>query len=239
MEAIGYISRSLSAKKDPYNIIYFVIQYFFIVTAPVFVSASVYVCLNKVIAWAIAAGYNEKENKWLRPRAILWGFVTCDVISTVVQVAGAASIGRAESNRKDPTTPNHILLAGLAFQSFAFLIFLVLLGFFIRSLVKDQAIGAGMGGKRPFIISLVIASLLIFLRILFRLAETAQGVFGYLMEHEVFFGVLEFAPIMVAIWILAIWHPGKWMAPNRSAVRGHGEHKNRMRKDEMTTETVV
>ena len=57
-----------------------------------------------------------------------------------------------------------------------------------------------------------MASLLIFIRILFRLAETAQGVFGYLMVHEVFFGILEFAPVISAVSILAIFHPGRWIA---------------------------
>lgn len=35
-EVIGYIARSLSAKKNPYILVYFVLNYFFIVTAPVF-----------------------------------------------------------------------------------------------------------------------------------------------------------------------------------------------------------
>lgn len=34
-EIVGYIARTFSSKKDPYSVIYFVIQYFFIVTAPV------------------------------------------------------------------------------------------------------------------------------------------------------------------------------------------------------------
>jgi hypothetical protein len=67
-------------------------------------------------------------------------------------------------------------------------------------------------------VSLIVASVLVFLRLLFRLAETAQGVFGYLMEHEAFFGALEFAPVVVAVWILAIWHPGRWLPSTRSAI---------------------
>ena len=35
MERVGYISRTLSSKSDPYSIVFFVIQYFFIVVAPV------------------------------------------------------------------------------------------------------------------------------------------------------------------------------------------------------------
>lgn len=55
-----------------------------------------------------------------------------------------------------------------------------------------------------------MTSALIFLRTIFRLAETAQGVFGYLSTHEVFFGTLEFTPVVVGVGILAFWHPGRW-----------------------------
>ncbi len=39
MEIVGYVFRSLSSKVDPYFVPYFVVQYFFIVVAPVFFSA--------------------------------------------------------------------------------------------------------------------------------------------------------------------------------------------------------
>ncbi|TLD38809.1 hypothetical protein E2P81_ATG01352 [Venturia nashicola] len=217
LEIFGYASRSLSAKKDPYNVIYFILQYFFIVTAPVFLTASIYVCLNKLIAWARGAGYTSSKGRWLRPKLILWGFVACDVLSTGMQVAGAALIGKAESDEKDPATANNILLAGLAFQTFAFFIFLVVLGLLIASLVRDIVIGSNLGGKRTFVVALYVASLLIFLRIIFRVAETSQGVLGYLSTHEAFFGALEFAPVVLAVWILAIWHPGRCIVGERGS----------------------
>jgi hypothetical protein len=40
LELVGYISRTLSSQKNPYAVIYFVIQYFFIVVAPVMFSVS-------------------------------------------------------------------------------------------------------------------------------------------------------------------------------------------------------
>jgi RTA1 like protein len=231
MEIVGYSARSLSAKRDPYHITYFVLQYFFIVTAPVFITASIYVCLNKLIAWAGGIGFNPDARRWLRPRFILWGFVFCDVVSTIMQVAGAALIGSAESNRKDPRTPNNILLAGLAFQSFAFVCFIIILCTFVGSLVSDRNIGSRLGGIRPFITALMIASVFILLRLTFRLAETAEGVFGYLMVHEAFFGALEFAPVVLAVGILAVWHPGRWIPP---ALATHNT-----RKEAPTMEGVV
>ncbi|KAF2095497.1 parasitic phase-specific protein PSP-1 [Rhizodiscina lignyota] len=208
-EVVGYVSRSLSAKKDPYNITFFVLQYFFIVTAPIFITASIYVCLNKLIAWAQQSGYDAEQRHWLHPRIFLWGFVTCDVVTTIVQIVGAALIGNRTSDGKDPTTANNILLVGLAIQTFAFTTFLVILVIFVLFVQSDRGFGPSIGAKSPFVAALICASVLVLLRIVFRLAETSQGVFGYLMVHEAFFGVLEFAPVVVAVWILAIWHPGR------------------------------
>lgn len=217
MEVLGYVFRSLSSRKDPYHVIYFVIQYFCIVTAPVFISASIYVCLSKLIGWAIAQGFDTKSRRWLNPKLILWGFVACDIVATVAQIAGAALIGSAESNQKSPKVPNDILLAGLAFQTFAFTIFLVLLGMFTLTLRRDPESRSTWTKKAPFFFALGSTSALVFLRTIFRLAETSQGVFGYLSSHEVFFAVLEFTPVVIAVWIMVVWHPGRWL-PNGALV---------------------
>lgn len=230
LETLGYVFRALSARQDPYNIIDFIVQYFCIVTAPVFISASIYVCLSRLITWADRHGFSaphrgsEKKRglrRWLHPKGILWGFVTCDVISTVIQVAGAALIGSKESKHTSATVPNNILLAGLAFQTFAFTIFLVLLATFRFSLARarNNNMHDVARTKDAFLVALAVASLLIYLRTIFRLAETSQGVFGYLSRHEGFFGGLEFAPVVVAVGVLAGWHPGRWI-PGRVVESG-------------------
>lgn len=211
MEVLGYIFRSLSSRKDPYHVIYFVIQYFCIVTAPVFISASIYVCLSKLIEWATAQGFDTKSRRWLNPKLILWGFVACDIAATVAQIAGAALIGSAESDQKSPKVPNDILLAGLAFQTFAFTVFLALLGTFVFQLRRDLSFRSAWTEKASFVFALGSSSLLVFLRTIFRLAETSQGVFGHLSSHEVYFGVLEFTPVAMAVWIMVVWHPGRWL----------------------------
>lgn len=170
------------------------------VVAPVFFSASIYTILTFLIN-AVGRQYSP-----LPPRALLVVFVISDIVATIVQIAGAASIGKAESNRKDPTTANNILLAGLAFQVFSFLIFIVLLAIFLYRVRKVSA-----AAMRPFTMALCAATFLVYLRTCFRLAETAEGLQRTLSTHEVYFGCLEFAPIVVAVFIFNFWHPGKWV----------------------------
>lgn len=170
------------------------------VVAPVFFSASIYTILTFLIN-AVGRQYSP-----LPPRALLVVFVVSDVVATIVQIAGAASIGKAESNRNDPTTANNILLAGLAFQVFSFLIFIVLLAIFLYRARKVST-----AALMPFTMALCAATFLVYLRTCFRLAETAEGLQRNLSTHEAYFGCLEFAPIVVAVFIFNIWHPGKWV----------------------------
>lgn len=200
MEIIGYIFRILSSQQDPYSVPWFVAQYFCIVVAPVFFSAAIYTLASVII------NVCGRERALLRPKAVLWTFVGCDVAATITQVAGAALVGVAYSNQNDPTTPNNILLAGLAFQCFTFAVFLViLLWTLLRS--KGQMVQINKG----FMVALVIATLALYLRTVFRLAETAEGLMGTLSTNEVFFGCLEFLPIVIAVFIFTYWHPGRWL----------------------------
>ncbi|KAL8758730.1 MAG: hypothetical protein Q9199_001259 [Rusavskia elegans] len=225
-EIVGYVFRLRSSPPpvgNPYGVINFVVQYFFIVTAPVFLSAAIYTTLTSFIA-ALSGHNNTIGAKRLSPfglskKTILGIFITADVIATIVQVAGAALIGASQSNRKSPVTANNILLAGLAFQVFAFLVFLILLFIFIRNAGKimlstDTAEGGRGTVMRMYTLALVASSLLVYVRTCFRLAETSQGVGGYASSHEAFFGALEFAPIVVAIGLLGWWHPGRLVGRN-------------------------
>lgn len=109
LETTGYIFRTLSSQNDPYSIIWFVVQYFLIVVAPVFISASIYFSINRLIAWAASTtAFNDvSDNKqrrwWLSPKLILWGFIIADVLTTSMQIAGAALVGSSESNYRNQT----------------------------------------------------------------------------------------------------------------------------------------
>lgn len=200
-EVVGYIARSLSARKDPYHLIYFILNYFFIVTAPVFLAAGIYTVLSVLI------NQLGRTYSFLSPRFILIFFITSDAIATILQVAGAALIGKAESDRKDPTTANNILLGGLAYQVFSIGIFVILASTFIyraRQPIQER-------GLLTFTAAFSAATLLIYMRTIFRLAETAEGLLSKLQTNEVYFACLEFAPVALAMLLLALWFPGRYI----------------------------
>jgi hypothetical protein len=216
MEIVGYCFRILSSQQDPYSVPWFVVQYFFIVVAPVFFSAAIYSVVSVLI--------NTYGRRYapMPPKAILGLFISCDAVATIVQIAGAANIGVAYSNRKDPTTPNHILLAGLAFQVFSFAAFLIVLCW---TLLKARSSPVTI--SRTFIVALFGATLAVYLRTCFRLAETAEGLQQNLSTHEAFFGCLEFAPIVVAVYLFTYWHPGRWLSGGVSErSKNHGKEES-------------
>lgn len=141
----------------------------------------------------------------LPPKVILWFFITSDVIATIAQVCGAALIGKRESDRKDPTDANNILLGGLAYQVFAMGVFVIISGIFL----SRARHGIRQRRLTLFSIAFAISTVLVFLRTAVRLAETTQGLYGELQTHEVYFACLEFAPIALAVLFFACWFPGR------------------------------
>ncbi|KAK9813776.1 hypothetical protein WJX73_008822 [Symbiochloris irregularis] len=217
MEVVGYIFRCLSSQIDPYRVNFFVIQYFFIVVAPVFFAAAIYLCLQRLI-WSAGPKISP-----LSPRAVFAIFLTLDIITILMQIAGAALIGVAESNGKDPNTANDILIAGLAIQSASFAVFLIILVVCVARLVGQRAGGTVDDHKhresRQLFVLLLLVAVLVELRTAFRLAEAAEGVFSYLSTHEVFFGCLEFVPIALAVVPLLYlgWTTGLIMKCSKTA----------------------
>ena len=200
MEVVGYIFRILSSQQDPYSVPWFVVQYFFIVIAPVFFSAAIYAIVSVLINT-----YGRKYSP-IPPKVVLGVFIACDVVATIIQIAGAALVGVAYSNRENPTTPNKILLAGLAFQVFTFAVFL-----FVLSWTLWRARQSPVTVSHSFLAALVVSTLAVYLRTCFRLAETAEGLMQFLSTHEAFFGCLEFLPVLAAVYLFTYWHPGRWL----------------------------
>lgn len=200
MEAIGYTFRIISNRQSPYNINWYVIQYFFIVCAGVVITSSIYAMLTKLID---ATG---QRYSLLAPKTVLIIFLACDFFATIIQMAGSAAIGAMETAQKDSSTAKYILLSGLVFQVVAFLVFLILLSNFIY-----RARHVILSILRPFTVAMLAATILIYIRTLYRMAETVRAVNKKHPTTEAWFGVLEFAPVVVAVFLFNVWHPGAWI----------------------------
>jgi hypothetical protein len=89
----------------------------------------------------------------------------------------------------------HVAEHSLLRQSFSFLIYLILLFVFLARVYSRS-------GPRPDSLlmgTLLLTSLLIFLRTLFRLAESAPGPTSGISSSQALFALLESLPVMLAI----------------------------------------
>lgn len=65
------------------------------------------------------------------------------------------------------------------------------------------------------LIGVAFASLMIYVRGIYRAIELAQGWTGYLITHEVYFIWLDGFPMVLCLWVFAALHPGWLLKGNR------------------------
>ena len=64
---------------------------------------------------------------------------------------------------------------------------------------------------KPLIYTLYGALILISIRIIFRLVEFSSGIYGPIPTHESYFYGLEATPMFLALFSLAVIHPGRYL----------------------------
>jgi len=108
-------------------------------------------------------------------------------------------------------TGTHIMVAGLSFQVASLLLFIGLCTDFAlaarRSNTPPKAITRTMKFK-AFLIALALATIAVFIRSSFRVAELSAGFHGPLDNQEVTYMILEGLMIISASLLLTALHPG-------------------------------
>jgi hypothetical protein len=122
---------------------------------------------------------------------------------------------------KDPSSGNHIMIAGLSVQVFTLFLFICLSSDFafktwrrVSTLGKQQALDPTHAKLRAsfrfrgFLAALVFATLCIFTRSVYRVAELSEGWSGHLIETQRYFIGLEGAIVAAGVLALNAFHPG-------------------------------
>jgi hypothetical protein len=208
-EIIGYIARILLYNNpfDPSGndfIIYIVT----LTIGPAFFSAAIYLCLGRIV---VALGEHLSR---FRPRTYTLIFCTCDLLSLILQAAGGAITSTAKTYTKQQTGIN-IMLAGLSCQVASLLIFAVLSLEYTYRLYKNHASWNTTHSSlykstlfKAFLYGLAIATLTIFTRSVFRVAELSGGFHGSLANNQISYMILEPAMVTIACSCLTFLHPG-------------------------------
>jgi len=229
-EVVGYIGRVM-LHNNIFDFNAFLMYLIPLTIAPAFITASIYLCLARVIYILDPSLVHTR----LTPMTYTKIFVTFDFISLVLQGAGGGVAATADNDKAMNDMGVNIMIAGLAFQVISLVIFSCLCCDFAWRLYKGivssgvsfkvsdtDTSDAELGGLsstdyasikaskmfKGFIVALVAATILIITRSSYRLAELQEGFNGKLANDEVLFMILEGPMIILTCIGLTVFHPG-------------------------------
>jgi hypothetical protein len=183
--------------------------------APALLTAGIYISLGRVIV-AIGA-----ENSRLKHKMYTYIFVGCDLLALVLQGIGGGMAATAKDNKGSRTGVN-IMIAGLVSQVITMTLFLALWADFTLRTRRAKISGSLPRTQPPlydhlrstknftfFQWALLAATILIFVRCIYRVAELWNGFNGKLANEEATFMIFEGPMIILAVAALTVFHPGR------------------------------
>ena len=182
--------------------------------APAFLAAGLYLTLSRIVT--TFGPENSRIAALSYPRI----FIPCDFVSLLLQAAGGGLASTASHQNKDPSVGNNIMIAGLAIQVVTLLLFIILCAdFAVKTLRRMRQMGqAALDPKHAklraswsfqgFLCALTIATIGIFIRSVYRVAELSDGWEGELIKNQTLFIVLEGVMVILAVLVLNAFHPG-------------------------------
>jgi len=232
LEVIGYAGRILSYENQ-WDENGFLMQIVCLTIAPAFMAGGIYLCLRRIV---YAFG---PENSRIAPESYTRIFIPCDVLSLLLQAAGGGLASTASHQGKPPDTGDHIMVAGLAFQVLTLLVFIVLCAdFVIRTSRRYKSMGEAAFDQDPiyislrgsykfkgFVAALTLATICIFWRSVFRVAELSEGWTGHVIRQQNLFIGFEGVMVIVACLALNIFHPAICFKEGVSGLGGIGSSR--------------
>ncbi len=247
-ECCGYSFRTLSvtAQKETS---WATTQSLFILLAPLWINAFVYMVLGRMVQFFL----DDRRVYGVKAKHFTWIFVSLDILSFLVQATGGV-MASGQNAPQSILNGLHIYMGGLGLQEFIILVFASMAFTFQKKLALQQqgnleaGEGVAMTGFRSpydarkllWIVYIVLG--LITFRIIFRLIEFSQGINSYIPTHEWFPYVFDAVPMLAALIIVNVVHPGSILqGPNsdfteeRGADKQKKKEKKEAKKMEQTT----
>ncbi|KAH8725241.1 RTA1 like protein-domain-containing protein [Phaeosphaeriaceae sp. PMI808] len=213
-EFVGYIGR-IMLNLNPFIMNNFLVNLIPLTIAPALLTAGIYLCLGRVI---VAIG---SENSRLKPKLYTYIFIGCDLLALVLQAIGGGMAATARDS-KGSRRGVDIMIAGLISQVITMTLFLALWADFVLRTRRARLSGSLSRTQPPlydrlrsdknftrFQWSLFAATILIFVRCIYRVAELWNGFNGHLANDEVTFMIFEGPMIIAAVTALTVLHPGR------------------------------
>lgn len=165
----------------------------------------------------------------VKPRTVAITFMTSDFCSLVLQ-AGGGGIAETATDNGTAQRGINVMISGLLLQAISisvFLSFMVLFGWRSRTgksrqtpeSVDEQTVRAQLSQPlfKMFLVSLLVATVAILVRSVYRVVELWGGFEGDLWNNEKDFMILDGATMALSVLLLSAFHPGIAFGANWSA----------------------
>ncbi|RDL41448.1 uncharacterized protein BP5553_01427 [Venustampulla echinocandica] len=185
------------------------------------------------------------KNQWAETGFLMQIFIPCDLLSLLLQAAGGGIASSASHSGHDPTVGNNIMIAGLAFQVatlFTFMGFCI--DFTIRTRKRYKSMGEQAFDQNPlfielrrslkfkgFLAALTLATICIFWRSVYRVAELAEGWTGHLIKQQWLFVGFEGVMVIVACLALNAFNPAYTFKEAMEGLGGLGSKKKAKKQE--------
>ncbi|KAH9975497.1 RTA1-domain-containing protein [Lactifluus volemus] len=210
LELIGWSAR-LWSSQSPFLQKPFIIQVTTLIVAPTLLVAANFILLGRVIR-RLGPQYSR-----LTPKLYAIVFLSCDIVSLVVQGIGGTTVSVANT-LKQANLGSHIALGGVLFQLVAITIYCALATEFLIRYTRERPIrhvpaGEDYRGKvdiplKRMLYAMSVMTGFIFLRTIYRTAEFLDGFQGTIASTQPLFVIFDGAMITLAMVTLNIFHPG-------------------------------
>ena len=213
-EFIAFAIRSYGSKNQQSKAPAFIAQ-LFLLLAPMWVNAFIYMVLGRMIYFFVPA-----QKIWgIKGIKIAKIFVWLDVVSFLTQVGGGVLIEPGQ----DPKTLKlgiHIYMGGIGFQEACIVLFTAIAVKFLLTMKRlernnirgDQVLDGRPTNWKPLLFTLFFSLMLITTRIIFRLVEFSAGddrAKNPIPYTEAYVLALDAAPMLLCVLLLNVVHPGR------------------------------
>ncbi|RMJ03392.1 hypothetical protein CDV36_015077 [Fusarium kuroshium] len=203
-ETIGFTFKTMGSRAQQ-NFQYLLWGQLFFLLAPLWLNAFVYMAVARMIY------FRMPDRKLLGIRAIRMTviFVWIDVILFLVQGGGGSMLSNdGDGDANIIRIGQKIYMAGVGVQLGIIVIFSGLTAFFYYKLREIE--GRDIGRMKWLILTMLLVLILIIIRIVYRLVEFGPGVDenNKLLTHEGYPLGLDAFPILFALVLLNVMHPG-------------------------------
>ncbi|PGG96137.1 hypothetical protein GX51_07974 [Blastomyces parvus] len=200
-ETAGFAFRIVSARKIE-GLWHFIPQQLFIILAPVWLNAFVFMVMGRMIYFFIP----EKKIFGISAQRLTLIFVLLDVFSMLVQASSSSLM--SSDDPKMVKIGINVYMGGIGLQELFIVLFLVLAGRFQYLMTQMERYQPFDLPWRRLLYSLYAGLILITIRIIYRLVEYSSGVETGLATSETAFYCLEAVPMFFGFVLFNVVHPG-------------------------------